>query len=65
MMNKEEKLDHVLSELKRVALPDERTDKGEYWGMVECLCDNAVDHICDTDNFVKGLIKFIEADDEQ
>ena len=57
-MDDTQKLAHVLTELKRVALPDEN-DPG-YWNAVEVRCDNAVDEICGIDKFHKNLIEFIE-----
>lgn len=59
-MTAEQKLQHVLSELKRVAFPDQQTNPSDYWMEVEVRCDNATDEICDTDVFHKNLIKFIE-----
>ncbi len=59
-MTDSEKLAKVLAELKRVAWPDETTNSGEYWDMVECAADNAVDSICGNDWFHKSLIKIIE-----
>jgi hypothetical protein len=59
-MTPEDKLNHVLSELKRVRFPDEHIDAVGYWNMVEVECDNAADAICDNDLFVKNLIEYIE-----
>ena len=59
-MTNDQKLDHVLSELKRVAFPDELTDPDGYWNMVEVYGDNSTDSACDTDLFIKNLIEFIE-----
>ena len=57
----EEKLDYILSELKRVALPDENDASADYWMEVQCEVDNAVDSICGTDEWIKDLIKYIES----
>ena len=59
-MTPDQVLDHVLDELRRVSFPDENTDPEGYWNMVECETDNATDAICDSDQFVKNLIDFIE-----
>ena len=59
-MNDTQKLQHVLSELKRVALPDEQTNPQEYWNQVEWMANNATDTACDLDIFIKNLIKYIE-----
>lgn len=59
-MTDAQKVAHVLAELRRVAFPDSATDHDAYWNMVEVARDNATDHICDIDEFIKGLIKDIE-----
>ena len=67
-MNKqtpEEILEHVLSELERVALPDEKTAKDDFWTAVEVRADNATCEICDTDVFIKNLIKYIQAGNDK
>lgn len=57
-----EKLAHVLSELKRVAIPGSVNDAGDsdYWMEIQVRCDNATDEMVDADVFHKNLIKFIE-----
>ena len=61
MLTDQEKLAHVLSELKRVTLPDVNTESEEYWNEVGVRCDNATDTICDDDDFIKNLIMYIES----
>ena len=58
----QQKLDHVLKELKRVAFPDEGSDPEAYWNDVEVSRDNATDYICDMDIFIKNLITYIESE---
>jgi hypothetical protein len=60
-MNDSQKLAHVLTELKRVTLPDRITKPQEYWNAVEVRCDNATDEICEIDIFHKQLIQVIES----
>ncbi len=59
-MTDSDKLKEVLTRLKRWRLPDKAINTEEYWMVVECACDNAVDQICDTDEAIKQLIEFIE-----
>ena len=59
-MTDSDKLKEVLSRLKTWRLPDKDTNPEEYWMVVECASDNAVDQICDTDEAIKLLIEFIE-----
>lgn len=61
----EAKLNHVLSELNRVALPGSTADPdpSPYWDAVQVRCDNATDEIVDTDLFHKNLIKYINEEE--
>lgn len=61
MLNDSQKLQHVLSELERVAFPDEVSNPKGYWDAVECDCDNVTDVICDNDQFIKNLIQYIKS----
>ena len=60
MTSPQDKLDHVLDQLKIMALPDEKSDPDQYWMMVEVAGDNSTDYTCDMDEAIKELIDFIE-----